>query len=60
MHGHWEISQNRINDVSMEKDLFRTVNIGIAIVIPAKKILEVLNHPELVEIRRKNDEALLK
>ena len=60
MHGHWEISQNKINDLSMEKDLYKTVNIGIAIVIPAKKILEVLNHPELVEIRRKNDEALLK
>jgi hypothetical protein len=30
---------------------------GIAIVIPAKKILEVLNRPELSQARDKSDEA---
>jgi hypothetical protein len=29
------------------------VNMGVSIIVPAKKVLEVLYHPELVEIRRK-------
>jgi hypothetical protein len=60
MHGHWEIPTDRKNDSLMGNDLHGKVNMGIAIVIPAKKILEVLNHPELVEMRRMQDETLLK
>jgi hypothetical protein len=56
MHGHWDIRPERKNDLLMEGDFLGRVNMGIAIVIPAKKILEVLNHPELVERRRKMDE----
>jgi hypothetical protein len=32
------------------------VNMGVSIVIPAKKILEVLHHPELVQMRKERDE----
>jgi len=31
---------------------------GIAIVVPAKKILEVLNHPKIVEQREKSEEQI--
>lgn len=59
MHGHWDIPPEKKNDaVLMDRDTSGTVNMGIAIVIPAKKIMEVVNHPELVEMRRKNDEKM--
>jgi hypothetical protein len=46
MHGHWELPLNFSNVEEAE-----AVNMGISIVIPAKKILEVLYHPELVKMR---------
>ncbi|MQY67535.1 MAG: hypothetical protein GH159_04405 [Dehalococcoidia bacterium] len=55
MHGHWDIPPENKND-SVITDSFGSVNMGIAIVIPAKKILEVLNHPKLVERRLEGDE----
>ena len=58
MQGHWDIPPEKKNDFLMDGE-FKSVNMGIAIVVPAKKILEVLNHPELIEIRRKDDEKLL-
>lgn len=59
MHGHWDIApQKKNNAVLMDKDTFGSVNMGIAIVIPAKKILEVLNQPELVEMRRRGEEEI--
>jgi len=56
MHGHWDIPPEKKNDLLMEREFFGRVNMGIAIVIPAKKILEVLNHPKLVEQREEFDE----
>ena len=53
MRGHWEISAELKNDFALNADFFGRVNMGIAIVIPAKKIMEVLNHPELVDLRNK-------
>jgi hypothetical protein len=58
MHGHWDIPTRNKNDLLMTDDLFGKVNMGIAIVVPAKKILEVLNHPELVKMRQQHDEVL--
>jgi hypothetical protein len=55
MHGHWDIPTENKNDLD-DKDFLGSVNMGIAIVVPAKKILEVLNQPELVELRRKSYE----
>ena len=37
-----------------------SINLGIAIVIPAKKILEVLNQPELVERRMQAEKEMAK
>jgi hypothetical protein len=54
MHGHWDLP------VGVQIEQAEAVNMGISIVIPAKKILEVLYHPELIALREKQDEALLK
>jgi hypothetical protein len=60
VHGHWSIAARQRNEVrirtvkSTEED---AVNLGIAVVSPAKKILEVLNQPGLVEQRRQIEEA---
>src|SRR3989442_2129427 len=47
MHGHWD----RVVPVGVTSDdiQFENVNLGIAIVVPAKKILEVINQPSLAE-----------
>jgi len=43
MHGHWNV----IEQVEMHS--------GMSIIVPAKKILEVLHHPELEEMRKEMD-----
>lgn len=53
MHGHWNIKvsdQNESDPPTLGAGADTTA-IGIAVVVPAKKILEVLNHPELVADR---------
>jgi hypothetical protein len=60
VHGHWSIRPEDVNEtrieVKSEKIDKEAANMGIAITVPAKKIMEVLNHPELVELRRVLDE----
>ncbi len=51
MHGHWEV------DVQKDEQA-EAVNMGISIIVPAKKILEILYHPELVDMRKKFDDAI--
>ncbi len=46
MHGHWDLPV----DFS-ESDQLEAVNMGVSIVIPAKKILEVLYSPALMQAR---------
>jgi len=48
MHGHWDTP---ISFSDIEKN--EAVNMGVSIVVPAKKILETLYHPELVELRKR-------
>jgi hypothetical protein len=52
MHGHWELRPPRKSQ-KLSKISGEPLNIGIAIVIPAQKILEVLDQSELVEGRKK-------
>lgn len=57
VHGHYEFPELASLDVLSADDLTKLViNMGIAIVIPCTKILEVLNQKELSEARDKNDE----
>jgi hypothetical protein len=46
VHGHWDLPM----DFS-ESDKSEAVNMGVSIVIPAKKILEILYSPALVQAR---------
>jgi hypothetical protein len=60
MHGHWEILSEKRNDpepgTARRGDL-GSVNMGIAIVVPARQIKEVLAHPELVEGMTRSGQA---
>jgi hypothetical protein len=58
IHGHRDIAPELKNDLDMPHDLFEKVNMGIAIVVPAKKILEVLNQPKILEEIEKLEKKL--
>jgi hypothetical protein len=60
VHGHWEIGPEKIIDVTTE-DISKQagVNTGIAIVVPAKKILETVNREELSAQRAKLEAAYI-
>jgi hypothetical protein len=60
MHGHWDIKEADINKPSAMPDAKRGVNYGIGVVVPAYKILEVINHPKLVALREKNETEILR
>jgi hypothetical protein len=50
MRGHWDLP------LGVDVGHAEAVNMGISIVVPAKKILETLYHPELVALRNQQDE----
>ena len=54
MRGHWDLP------VGAQMQQAEAVNMGIAIIVPAKKILAVLYHPELVALRAEQDEQIRK
>jgi hypothetical protein len=60
MHGHWDVRESEMNKAEIVHDRKKGVNLGIGIVVPAIKILETINRPELAKIRRETDEAQLK
>jgi hypothetical protein len=60
MHGHWDIKESEMNLPSLTQDRKHGVNYGVAIVVPAYKIVETLNRPELIDIRKKAEEASLR
>jgi hypothetical protein len=54
IHGHWDVSPEEIIDVSTPDTGTRAgVNMGIAIVTPAKKIMETINRKELETMRER-------
>lgn len=52
MRGHWDLP------IGVHSQQAEAVNMGISIVVPAHKILEVLYHPELVALREKIDREI--
>jgi len=59
VHGHWDMPLPDTDEAEIDEGVRQAMNTGIAIVVPTKKILEVLFQPELTEMRKKR-EALLK
>jgi hypothetical protein len=59
VHGHWEIRASERNEArikALQRGLYEDqVNLGIAVVIPCQKIVDVLNHPELKAMRVENE-----
>jgi hypothetical protein len=53
MHGHWDVTDydcdSLVKDNYSKKD--ESINMGIAIVVPAEKILETLDHPDFQQQR---------
>jgi hypothetical protein len=54
MHGHFDI-KNKNEDIVLdsESDATAGINTGVGVVIPVEKILETIDQPELVEMRKK-------
>jgi len=61
VHGHWEIDERDINAVHVRgaRQGEESINLGISIVIPASKIVETLNQPALVEVRRRAEQRMI-
>jgi hypothetical protein len=51
IHGHWDVNENAVDEL-VQDIRGNQVNVGIAIVVPASKILEIINQPKWVEERR--------
>jgi hypothetical protein len=60
IHGHWDVKETDINQYPIVQDRKHGVNYGIAIVVPAIKLIETLNRPDLLEMRMKHDEKMKK
>lgn len=60
MHGHWDIPSNKSDVVITDQNNFERINMGIAIVVPAIKALEILDSSEFAEQREKEIERLKK
>lgn len=51
-HGHWDVRESDLNSPAVVHDRQRGVNLGIAVVVPAHKILELFDHPDLAVPRQ--------
>jgi hypothetical protein len=58
IHGHWDITESEMNSYQFIHDRQRGVNLGIAVVVPAHKILETANHPVLVAAREAQEQKM--
>jgi hypothetical protein len=55
IHGHWDLNPGESVDVEDAEGGTDSVNVGIAIVIPAKHILETINCQALVKFREQEE-----
>lgn len=60
IRGHWDWKEEDYDFLIKEEINIEVVNMGIAIVTPATKILETINHPILLERKEKSMEKIRK
>lgn len=60
MHGHWDISSKKVDVITEDEATIEKVNMGIAIVIPTSKILEIIDCDEFKAIRKQREEEFKK
>ena len=60
IQGHWDVEESKINQAYISHEPKRGVNMGIAKVVPSRKILETINGPEISAIRNADEARLLK
>ncbi|MGH6790497.1 MAG: hypothetical protein ACRECC_12555, partial [Pseudolabrys sp.] len=53
MHGHFDVPNLNEDVVADDDEPERSVHTGIGVVVPLSKILETINHPDLVAMRKK-------
>lgn len=60
VHGHWDLPISDTDMIGQDALNRGAVNMGIAMVVPVSKILEVTSHPSLDEAKRRTKEELAK
>jgi hypothetical protein len=60
MHGHWTIepAEHDRYDFATSTDPIKSIAVGIAVVVPAKKIAEIIDRPDLVEHRKRMEQQI--
>jgi hypothetical protein len=51
MHGHWDATAEELKEVGFDVNEPPSVNLGVALVSPAKRLLEILTQPSLLKMR---------
>jgi hypothetical protein len=59
MHGHWDVKIKWEEEDFVDGTKLEAVNMGIGIVVPVSKIIEVFNHPDIVIQKRETEQKLL-
>jgi hypothetical protein len=55
LHGRWELPKDAMEGRTAQ--YAQNLTSGMSIIVPAHKILEVINGPELAALRLKNDQT---
>ena len=58
VHGHWDVEDLITDSEDMANEVRRSVNAGIAMVVPATVVRETLDHPEFSEHRERLAKAI--
>ena len=55
IHGHWNWDYPNLGRIVVDAHYAEAINMGIGIVVPAQKILQVINQPGLEKMRKKTE-----
>jgi hypothetical protein len=55
MHGHYKVDVSKLDESTADGLSDEAINMGIAIVLPVTRILDIINTPELIAMRAKAD-----